>query len=430
MEVFLKLRLILFPFLLLLSCGNDPSYNTDGKVHIKKNKNGYTLIRNNEPFDIRGVAGHKRLQLLKKIGGNTIRTYDTVGLQQILDNAHQNDLTVIAGLVLPKSKEDWFYKNDSLIDLYDQNLQKVAAKYKDHPALLMWCLGNEPIFYSFSNFRFSSAYNRFLKTLRSTDPDHPVTMALANFSDREILNIRFKIPNLDVLMINTFGRLPELENDMKIYGWLWNGPFIVGEFGVSGPWETDRTAWHAPLEPNDMQKARRLKEMYHELPHENPRFLGAIAFYWGQRQEVTHTWFNFLSEDNKVNQTVLALSELWGNPLDGNKPPNAVNLQIDASSEYNRFLFNKNSEHTASVELDDPDGDSLRVEWTLRPEDWLFEKMDAPDPIEASFIFFNKDSTFVRFRAPHKPGPYRLFVKVTDDHENFAVTNYPFYVVQ
>ena len=411
-------------------CNTDLVYSSEGNVHIKKTDAGFTLIRNKEPFLIRGVAGHQNLALLKSIGGNTIRTYDTLGLTQILNEARDNGLAVIAGLVLPKSREAWFYDNDTLVDVYNHDLQKAISRYKEHPALLMWCLGNEPNFYDFSNFRFSSAYNRFLNTIRKVDPDHPVTMALANFSDREILNLRMKIPGLEVLMINTFGRLPQLERDMAAYRLLWKGPFIVGEYGISGPWETNRTAWQAPLEPDESEKVMRLKEMYNTLPHDNPRFLGALAFYWGQRQEATHTWFNFFSDDGEMNESVYALSGLWGNSLATNQPPKAQDLQIDGSTAYNHFLFGSGTVHSARVALSDPDGDSLEVEWSLRPEDWLFEKAEAPEPVESSFLAYEEGGGKVIFQTPRKPGPFRLFVKVTDGKGHFATTNLPFYVVR
>lgn len=421
----------LFPLCISLSsgCRETTSGRNDAKVYIQKQEEGYALIRNNRPFHIQGVAGTDSLSLLASIGGNTIRTYDTVQLETTLNRAQQYNLAVIVGLILPKSHEDWFYENDSLIEIYEKNLLRLTEKYRDHPALLMWCLGNEPIFYDFSNFRFSTVYNRFLKTLKTADPDHPVAMAMANFSDRAILNIGFKIRELDVLMINTFGRLPKLEADMNKYRWLWNGPFIIGEYGITGPWETNTTAWQAPLEPTDHQKAARLREMYEMLPHQNPRYLGAIAFYWGQRQEVTHTWFNFFSDQGEANASVYALADLWDKPLPGNRPPQIEKLLIDGSDAYNDFLFKPNEQHFAEAVVQDPDGDSLRMEWSIRVEDWLFQKKSAPEPLKDSIIQTDPIST-ISFHTPKQPGPFRLFVRVTDRQGNFATTNLPFYVVQ
>ena len=413
-----------------MGCSSNAVRLPEGKVYIKNTGTGFTLIRNNEPFLVRGVAGHQNLALLTRIGGNTIRTYDTLGLTKILNEAQDNGLAVIAGLVLPKSRETWFYGNDTLVDLYDHNLQIAIGRYKEHPALLMWCLGNEPNFYDFSNFRFPSAYKRFLNTIRKVDSNHPVTTALANFSDREILNMRWKIPGLELLMVNTFGRLPELERDMAVYRLLWKGPFIVGEYGISGPWETNSTAWQAPLEPDESKKAKRLEEMYNNLPHSNPRFLGALAFYWGQRQEATHTWFNFFSEEGEVNESVYTLSRLWGRTLHANRPPKAEDLRIDGSTSYNHFLFGSGTVHSARVALSDPDGDSLEVEWSLRPEDWMFAKAEAPEPIDSSFLAFENNGAKVIFQTPGKPGPFRLFVKVTDGKGHFSTTNLPFYVVR
>jgi len=53
-------------------------------VYIKKTEKGFQLIRNGKPFYIRGAAGNSHFNELSRIGGNTIRIYDTLDLSNII----------------------------------------------------------------------------------------------------------------------------------------------------------------------------------------------------------------------------------------------------------------------------------------------------------------------------------------------------------
>lgn len=424
---------LLFMGLLALSpsCTQEASDQNKATVYLEKGEGTYRLIRQGKVFEVRGAAGQTHLAQLAAIGGNTIRTYDTIGLMAVLNEAHAQGLAVIVGFPLPSSKQDYFYEDESLVRAYRLGLEQALARYKNHPALLMWCLGNEPLYYDWLDLRFAKVYNDYLHLIQSSDPNHPVAMAMANFSDRAIVNIGLKIRDLDLLLINTFGRLPQLLEDMEPYKWLWDGPILVGEYGEPGPWESKFTEWRAPLELSSAEKAARLKRAYRqELPFGHPRFLGALAFYWGQRQEQTHTWFNIFSADSLRSDPFYALAELWGHPQEGNRPPKLKQLQIDESRAYNTFLFKPGSLHKASVAAKDPDGDALTLHWEILPEDWFFVKAIKPAPVQGSIAPSAKNASEILFSAPYKPGPYRLFVRALDGQGHFATINMPFYVVR
>lgn len=416
-----------------LGCDSQSSQPLSTPVYLKSTGEGFQLIKEDTHFHVRGVAGTDSLSLVNKLGGNTIRTYDTVGLRHILDEAHLHGISVIAGINLPKSHENWLYGDEDQIDQGMRNLEALAKQYRDHPALLLWCLGNEPGFYSLTNFQFSNAYKCFLSTLKTNDPNHPVALGVANFSDREIINIALKMREVELLIVNTFGRLPKLRDDMSRLKWIWDKPYIVGEYGINGPWETNSTAWGAPLEPNDSLKAHRLKFIYNELPTLDPHYLGALAFYWGQRHEVTPTWFNFFSKKMETNHSLNALASLWGHEIEQtNTPPLVSNLVIDDQASPDSFIFRPGSFHYANALMfHDPDGDSLAAHWEILPEDWLFrKKRDTPEPVSGSVIRVEKGGSQVVFKAPSKPGPFRLYVSVSDGNGHFSSTNVPIYVVQ
>lgn len=382
-------------------------------------------MREGKPFEIKGVAGHENIELLAQIGGNTIRTYDTTDLSAILNKAHELDLATVVGIHLPKTNEDWFYENDSLIESFNNDLQAFVKRYKSHPSVLLWCLANEPFNYDLADFTFPRAYNKFLQTIKHEDPNHPVAMAIPNFSERSILNIQLKIPELDIIMINTFGELSQLEEKSKMYELIWDGPFIVGEFGIHGYWESPNTSWGSPLELTSNQKAFQLDHSFKILPRSNPRFLGSFFFYWGQKNEYTPTWFGTF-HNGLINDMVFSLAREFGNPIHGNTPPQIQRLLINNSNSSSEHIFKPNSQQVASIQVHDTEGDSLSITWSLKMENWTNNKEVLPDlPISTS-----RNNPILSFSTPGRAGAYRLYVMVTDHQGNFSSANLPFYVVR
>ncbi len=98
---------------------------------------------------------------VREIGGNTIRTWDTVNLGAILDEAQRNKLAVIVGLPLPSCDAlNYFYKDTAKTGAAYRAFRQVVQRYKGHPALLMWCLGNEPA------FSFKPRYRSFSQSVQ------------------------------------------------------------------------------------------------------------------------------------------------------------------------------------------------------------------------------------------------------------------------
>tara|TARA_B100001115_G_scaffold132499_1_gene100208 strand:- start:1515 stop:2789 length:1275 start_codon:yes stop_codon:yes gene_type:complete len=423
----LRIILILFLSGLIASCQNQRPENT--RVQIKEINGQARFTIDGQVHEIKGLAGHTHLREAHDIGANTIRTYDTTGLQAILDSAHHYKLKVVAGIWLPKSHVPWLYKNEVQRIKLSKELAALGRKYRDHPALLSWCLGNELIFYDLMDFDFSRTYNRLLDSLRSGDPEHPIGTAFANYGHKAILNFALKIRSVDYLIINTFGRLPKLSEDMNDLDFLWSKPFLIGEFGENGPWETEWTKWGAPLEPSSSQKAEITGRRFKELPREHPNFLGALFFNWGWRHEQTHTWFNVFSKDGERSALYYALAMQYG---DSPVPeiPKIKSLKIDHSTKANNFWFESNQWHEAQLEIPESlNKDSLEIRWSIRTEDWFFLKADSPPPLP-DLIECAKDRQKIRFKTPSKAGPFRLYVSIHNRSRHFAAANLPFYVVQ
>lgn len=422
----------LFFFILLTQgCSHDKSIN-DSKVFIKEDNGGYTLFKDQLPIKIKGAAGSGYFSLLKKLGGNTIRVYDTLNLQAALDSAKLNELVVMVDLPIAGSKYyDSFYQDEGKVKAQYLACNNTIKKYKDHPALLMWCLGNEIVFPTGLKFnRFYSAYNELLDMVHRTDPDHPVTTTLKNLNSRSVFNIKMRVHGIDLISINTFGQIASLKEDLDRIALIWNGPYLISEWGVNGYWEESFTAWDVPVEPSGFFKNIRIREVESEfMPHQDPRFLGSIFFYWGNKQERTNTWFSLFDEAGNRATLTETLSEIWLGNQKGGQKAEIKEMLLNRMSAYDNIMLEPGKLAYGEFNMDIKT-DPGTVIWQIKPEDWYSEQMKDQNLSEIENLIISQNEQKVCFKAPVKTGPYRLFAKTIDSSGVFSQANIPFYVIR
>lgn len=419
---------------ILAGCTSSSTSTHQRKVYIGKLNGKYTIYRNDQPFLVKGAAGTDDLLKLRDAGGNTIRTWDTTHLGQLLDSAYANNIAVIAGLSIPPSIYKEFYEDTAKVAAQYNGVRDIVTRYKSHPALLMWCLGNEVDFpYRPQYANFYRAYNRLLKTIHEQDPDHPVTTALVNFNKRCLFNIRLKVSGLDLISMNIFGDLRNLHKNLDDFSWWWDGPFLITEWGINGPWESEFTAWGAPIENTSTKKAAQYQELYEQhMPVNNPRFLGACIFYWGNKQEVTHTWYSLFSADGAASATAGVMQYLWTGNWPAHKAPELKYMLLGGKGARDNIICLPDTLQTAEVFFQNTPDSSLRIEWELLAEDWYSKDRFVPNtakPASFNTHFTSINGNKATFRTPSKEGPYRIFATVYNKYGQFAATNTPFYVI-
>ena len=118
-------------------------------------------------------------------------------------------------------------------------------KYKDHPALLAWMVGNEANLF-FENPRVFDAINDIAGMIHEVDGLHPVTTALAGFNPELAGLIEQRAPDLDFVSIQMYGDIVHLPAILEASDW--EAPLFVTEWGAIGHWEVAQTSWGAPIE--------------------------------------------------------------------------------------------------------------------------------------------------------------------------------------
>lgn len=155
-----------------------------------------------------------------------------------------------------------------------------------------------------------------------------------------------------------------------------------------------------------------------------------MVFYWGQKQERTHTWFSILDKEERTSELFYKLNELWGGQFNHEKHAPQINyMLIDELGANDNLVYKPNMKKTAKLIFDQKMVDGYQFVWEIYAEGWGYNQ----DDIEKNPIKISKDTVLVNssytFKTPSKPGPYRIFVYLYDGFGNYATANTPFYVL-
>ena len=407
---------------------------SDKKVFIKKDGEQFTLIKDGKPFFIKGGSGYTNIRELSEIGGNTIRTWDTTNIEGILNEAAKYNIAVIVGLDMPYSGyNDSFYSDQEQVNNQYLSYKKIVKKYRNHPALLMWCLGNE------LDFHLGLGYDNFYKTfqnlllmIKSIDPNHPITTTVYARGKKDLACFKVYNLDIDIVSLNKFGNLHTFKEELKKDNWLWEWPFLVTEWGYHGPWEKNMTSWGAPFEDNDSLKAARLEFVYQNyLPHEHSGFLGSLVFFWGQKQERTHTWFSLFDAKGRKTRSFESIEQLFRDSLINFSAPYITSLSIEGNKVPKNIILTPGKKVTANTTSVDPNGDSLIYKWEIYKEQWYYTiRVINNRPENYNHLITFTQNNKMEFITPKQDGPYRLFVYVYDGTGNIGTANVPFYILK
>ena len=187
----------------LLACEK----TTNNTVRIDAQK----IVVNDRPYLIKGICYHpvpkgsnersftsidQDLSLMVEAGINTIRVYAPIDDVAILDKIHAAGIKLIVG---------FGFNQGGVFDIASGSLLDYVTKYKTHPAILFWELGNE---YNYHPEWFDGDINNWYTALEKTaqmihalDANHPVSTAHGEIPTQEVLN---ENPSIDVWGVNVY----------------------------------------------------------------------------------------------------------------------------------------------------------------------------------------------------------------------------------
>lgn len=398
------------------------------KTEVHKTTEGYQLYRNGQPYFIKGAGGSAYPARIAAYGGNSIRTWGSRGAQAILDTAAKYGLTVLLGLDVARERHGFNYDDTAAVRKQLDKIRAEVVKYKDHPALLAWGIGNE-LNLQYKNTKVWDAVNDISKMIHSLDPNHPTTTVLAGVNKDLVDLLKAKTTDIDLLAINTYGGLAGLPRTLAQSGW--DGAYMVTEWGPTGHWEGLQTEWKSSIEETSSEKAAVYKSRYeYSIARDRAHCLGSYVFLWGQKQERTPTWYGLFTEKGEESEVMDVMQYLWSGNWPANKAPHLYSLQLDNKKALDNIYLKPGASYNALAVAIDPEKDKLSYRWEVMPEPTqLSEGGDfeaRPKPMEG-FITSNGEGK-ATLKTPEKEGAYRIFVYVTDGNNNVATANIPFYI--
>ncbi len=398
------------------------------KVEVKQVDGNWQLFRGGEAYYIKGVGGQVYLDKAVEVGANSIRTWSLERAKEYLDAAHARGLTVTMGLWAQHERHGFDYNNEKAVAKQLEYFTRKVTELKDHPALLMWGIGNEvDLFYS--NTKVWDAIQDIAAMIHQVDPNHPTTTVTAGLDSSETALILEKAPDIDIYGINTYGELEDVVDNMHKFGW--NGPYFIAEWGPNGHWEVEKTSWGAPIEQTSSEKAISYAHRYQYLRADSNTCIGSYVFLWGQKQETTATWYGMFSADGESTESVDELHKAWRNAPPKNSSPQVGSFKITKNEkEIPGNILVAGERYDVSANFTDIDGDKIIVDWQVVSESTDIkaggDKEDAPPSIPG--LIKSKSNSTMKFQTPKDEGAYRLFAFAYDKKGNMAYFNIPFYV--
>ena len=401
------------------------------KVEVVEIADGFQLLRAGKPYVIKGAGMVvDDVERFAAHGGNSIRNWTTVSdhqdTQALLDAAHEHGVTVALGLSVKAERQGFDYDDPDAVAAQLEFLRGEVLKYRDHPALLFWIIGNE-LNHSYTNPRVYDAVNDIAEMIHELDPHHPVTTTTSGFKADVNAEILARAPALDFVSFQMYGSLFDLPNRIERSGF--DRPFMMTEWGAIGYWEMETTDWGIPFETTSSEKADIFLRAHEEIlaPLEG-QLIGSYVFFWGQKQERTPTWFGLFTEDGRETEVVDVMHYIWTGEWPTNRTPRVEAMRLDGKGDRKSVVVATGETYSAELDAADPEGSPLSYWWELKRESGATsEGGDYEAPIANMEGYLAQDASQATLTAP-PPGKYRLFAYAADDQGHVAHANIPFLV--
>lgn len=378
-----------------------------------------------ETFQIKGVCGDRNLDRLATLGVNTVRGYsiqDAATVLEKLDHAHRLGMKMIVSEWMPHHGENkqgsggtWNFDYETRGEEMVENLIEKVEGIGDHPAFLMWGLGNEVHL----DEPYLRVVNRMSEEIHQRFPHHLTSLTMINAKPENIAAVKEFAPDIDVLGIQCYS-LGAVRGNIRNTEKFWGKPFYMSEFNTKGPWNFGKSDWGVPLDEPVDRKVSDLKGCYAAIDA-SPLCLGSTLFVWGHHTVFRPTYFSTLLDLNPSGtpdaksfdhllttpQAEVMIEHFTEKPLKGNRAP--VLHQLEFAGGASSRLADPGEPMRILLEAEDPDGDTVEfVTWIL---DSSYRRTTT---VAGPFPQTSPDDAVIH--APESPGEYLLMVYAIDNN--------------
>lgn len=402
------------------------------RVEIMLKDGKYSLLVNKEPFYIKGAGlEFGDVASLASHNGNSFRTWQTDNGQktalEVLDEAQEYGLMVTMGINVGRERHGFDYNDKNAVNAQLERIRNEVLKLKDHPALLIWGIGNE-LNLNYKNPKVWDAVNEISEMIHELDPNHLTTTSLSGISQKEINYIIERCPDIDILSIQMYGELPAVPALIREYAW--DGPYMITEWGATGHWEVPKTQWGAPIEENSSIKAANYLKRYKKgIEADTLQCIGSYVFLWGNKQERTPTWYGIFLENGQETESVDVMHYIWNGDWPQNKTPQIESFALDGKTAYDNVVLQADNTYNTEIKLVDFEDDAMSYTWEVLRESTETKEggdyEERPATLEGAIISVKDGAAKIKVQ---EKGTYRLFVYADDGNNHSATANIPFMV--
>lgn len=403
------------------------------KVELNYRDDKFQLSVDNQPFYINGAGvDFGSIKSLAEFGGNAFRTWrvnngEKTGLE-ILDEAHRNGLMVCMGIEVERERHGFDYNDEQAVAEQMAAIKKDVVALKDHPALLMWGIGNE-LNLRHKNPKVWDAVNDLSKMIHQIDPNHPTTTMLAGAEPEVIALVAESCPDLDLLSFQIYGAIDKLPGFLQESNY--QGAYMITEWGATGHWECDNTSWDRPIEANSSVKANDYHARYVDyIAADAKQCIGSFVFLWGQKQERTPTWYGLFLDNNNSTEAAQVMQYLWTGKWAQHRIPKIGQLSINGMLAEESVCLHQGQTYSAKIDIENS-ANNLSYRWELMKEVDREQESDGGDFEPTPDIVWQQSnsnsSSEVEF-SPPQIGEFRLFVYIDDGYGGSATANMPILV--
>ena len=193
------------------------------------------------------------------------------------------------------------------------------------------------------------------------------------------------------------------------------------------------TSWRAPIEQTSAKKAEQIRSRNDIIAERKDKTcLGDLVFYWGLKQEITHTWFSIFDAKGNKSQTFYELQSIWKNQsINSTCAPQVKYMLVNNMGARDQLIYKPNELKQAEVFTEGEADSTLHFKWEIYEENWDYKGANDKQKNAKKILgcFDSADGKKVSFTTPSIEGPYRIFSYIYDQKGNFATTNSPFYVL-
>jgi exo-beta-1,3-glucanase (GH17 family) len=390
---------------------------------------GSQLLVNGKPFRIHGItyADKPKEEDFKKmadLGVNAMRTWGTGDTTQaLLDMAQKYGIKVLLGIWMRHGRPgaeaddsfDWINDEKGRQAQFDSAIAAVT-KYKDHPAVLGWGVGNE-VTLNIATEPEKEAYAKYLekicRAIKELDPNHPVASVSAWTTD--IPYWQKFCPSIEMYGINVYGYgVFAIPGELKKLGVT--KPFFLGEFGATGEWELKPDANGVRPEPGDQQKYEIFANGWANVEKESgDQFAGGFLFNFGNHLSFAGIWLDFFINDAFRPGYWGARKAFTGkDPV--NRPPKIIGFLLRDSDKPHKV----GEWVDAKLRFEDAENDQTTVSFYYNIREGERAHRDAVKELKSEP---GDKPGFYRVQLPAEPGPTKVYAFVRDTFPNLSIAH-------